>query len=124
MQLMLGRYAAWSARGRIAQEKQLRESEVRFRSLTEMSSDFYWETDTGHRLTQMVFGGRDPYHQIHSPGSQLGKTRWDLPSLRPDAAGWAAHKAILEAHQPFQERPDDFNALVRTFWAEHPPTSA
>ena len=24
-----------------------------------------------------------------------------------------------EAHQPFQERPDEFNALVRSFWAKH-----
>ena len=29
--------------------------EARFRSLTEMSSDFYWESDAEHRLTQ---GGR------------------------------------------------------------------
>jgi diguanylate cyclase (GGDEF)-like protein len=31
--------------------RKLRESEVRFRSLTEMSSDFYWESDTEHRFT-------------------------------------------------------------------------
>jgi diguanylate cyclase (GGDEF)-like protein/PAS domain S-box-containing protein len=84
-------------------EKQLRDSEARFRSLTEMSSDFYWETDTEHLLTQMVFGGRYPYQRVHSPGSQLGKTRWALPSSRPDAAGWDAHKATLEAHRPFHD---------------------
>src|SRR5262245_43554228 len=33
-------------------EEKLRRSEERFRSLTEMFSDFYWETDAEHRLTE------------------------------------------------------------------------
>ena len=37
-------------------EARLRESEARFRSLTQMSSDFYWETDAAHRFTQLVYG--------------------------------------------------------------------
>jgi diguanylate cyclase (GGDEF)-like protein/PAS domain S-box-containing protein len=82
-------------------EEKLRKSEARFRSLTEMFSDFYWETDAEHRLTQVVHGGG--YRRIHPLQALLGKTSWELPSFRPDAAGWAAHKAVRDAHQPFRD---------------------
>ena len=82
-------------------EAKLRTSEERFRSLTEMFSDFYWETDTEHRLTQVVHGGG--YRRIHPPEILLGKASWDLPSSRPDAAGWAAHKAVRAARLPFRD---------------------
>ena len=42
--------------GRIASELALRESEERFRHLTELSSDFYWESDARHRMTRMAHG--------------------------------------------------------------------
>jgi diguanylate cyclase (GGDEF)-like protein/PAS domain S-box-containing protein len=82
-------------------EEKLRKSEERFRSLTMMFSDFYWETDPEHRLTQLVHGGG--YRRIYSPQVLLGKASWDLPSIRPDAAGWAAHKAIRDARLPFRD---------------------
>src|SRR6185503_14185798 len=80
-------------------EQALRESEARFRSLVQLSSDFYWETDAEHRLTQTT------HDQKYRPASQpvIGKRRWDLPSIVPDAAGWAAHRATVEARQPFRD---------------------
>ncbi|HTM62089.1 MAG TPA: EAL domain-containing protein [Burkholderiales bacterium] len=89
--------------GQFVQRKQaesvMRQSEERFRNLVELSSDFYWETDTEHRIT------RTTHAEKHRPASEpvLGKTRWELPSIHPDAAGWAAHRAILEARQPFRD---------------------
>ena len=82
-------------------EEKLRKSEERFRSLTVMFSDFYWETDAEHRITQLVHGGG--YRRIYSPETLLGKASWDLPSIRPDAAGWAAHKTVRAARLPFRE---------------------
>src|SRR6267143_6873820 len=35
-------------------EESQRESELRFRSLVQMSSDFFWETDANDRFTEMV----------------------------------------------------------------------
>jgi diguanylate cyclase (GGDEF)-like protein/PAS domain S-box-containing protein len=80
-------------------EAVLRASEERFRSLTELSSDFYWETDAQHRLT------RTTHAQKHRPASPavLGMTRWEVPSVYPDVAGWAAHRATLEARLPFRD---------------------
>ncbi|HEY7239151.1 MAG TPA: PAS domain S-box protein, partial [Burkholderiales bacterium] len=82
-------------------EEKLRKSEERFRSLTVMFSDFYWETDAEHRITQLVHGGG--YKRIYSPQTLIGKASWDLPSTRPDAAGWAAHQAIRAARLPFRD---------------------
>ena len=81
----------------------LNASEPRFRSLAEMSSDFYWETDAGHRLKareadiakrSMVPG--------FDQGAQIGKRRWEIPHLSPDETGWQAHQATLDAHLPFR----------------------
>jgi diguanylate cyclase (GGDEF)-like protein/PAS domain S-box-containing protein len=84
---------------RISSEIALRESEARFRSLTDLSADFYWETDATHRVVRNTHGAN--HRPIQS--GQVGKARWELASTRPDAAGWAAHRATLEAHQPFRD---------------------
>src|SRR5262245_15419472 len=95
-------------------EKAMRESEQRFRSLTEISSDFYWETDSEHRIVRSNHG---PKHRpVNAPGAARGKTRWELPSVTPDAQAWAAHRAMLDAHQPFREfefSRRDTNGVVR-----------
>ena len=88
---------------RKAAERALAESEARFRSLTEMSSDFYWESDAEHRLTAR--GSADKKVStvsVFQRGAQIGERRWDIPYLSPDAAGWEAHKAVLDAHLPFR----------------------
>ena len=86
-------------RERIASERALRESEERFRSLVALSSDFYWETDAQHRVVHTT---RD--QRYRPPGDPvIGRTRWERPSFIPDAAGWAAHRATLDARQPFYD---------------------
>jgi diguanylate cyclase (GGDEF)-like protein/PAS domain S-box-containing protein len=75
-------------------EKALRESEARFRSLTQMSSDFFWETDETHRFTQLVHGPN--YPDEYMGRAALGKTAWEIPSVSPDEAGWAALRAHVE----------------------------
>ncbi|HEX4857747.1 MAG TPA: PAS domain S-box protein [Usitatibacteraceae bacterium] len=83
---------------RIATEL-LRESEARFRTLTEVSSDWYWETDALHRIS-FLSAERSEGGELQR-GAILGRTRWEL---FPDALGeaeWADHRHALEAHQPF-----------------------
>jgi PAS domain S-box-containing protein len=77
----------------------LRESEARFRNLTEISSDFFWETDAEHRYSSIEFG--EAYVGIRDLSFKLGRARWEIPSPSPDEAGWAAHRAVLAAHQRF-----------------------
>ncbi len=87
-----------------ALRRALRESEIRFRALTEMSSDFYWESDAEHRLTERGSADkRTSSVSVFQRGAQIGKRRWEVPYLSPDEAGWQAHRAALDAHRPFRD---------------------
>jgi len=79
----------------------LRESEARFRSLTALSSDWYWEQDEHFRFTLVSRGIQDSIGI--PPEDFFGKTRWDSPMIGVSGAEAAAHKALLEAHRPFEE---------------------
>jgi diguanylate cyclase (GGDEF)-like protein len=79
----------------------LREGEARFRSLTQMSSDFFWESDAQHRITSVVHGPNYPTTEIGL--GAVGERPWDLASISPDEAGWATYKATLDSHVPFRD---------------------
>src|SRR6059058_3189748 len=36
-------------------------------------------------------------------GSEIGKTRWDVPYLEPDEETWRRHRETLDAHLPFRD---------------------
>jgi len=99
--------------GRLDRQQQtLRESEARFRSLAELSTDWFWEQDEAFRFTQVSRGiyGADMVPHI-------GRTRWDQPVVSPDEAGWEAHRALLNRHEPFHDfiyQVRDSQGMVRT----------
>ncbi|MBH5401956.1 PAS domain S-box protein [Bradyrhizobium sp. CNPSo 4010] len=80
-------------------EEALRESEERFRTLVQFSFDVYWETDAQHRFIRQEFADTLP----EPPVSEIGRTRWEVPYLEPDADGWRKHREILDAHLPFRD---------------------
>jgi len=81
----------------------LSESQARFRSLTEMSSDFYWETDSEHRITVRTESKRETAESVFMQATSVGKRRWEISYLSPDEAGWDAHRKMLDAHLPFRD---------------------
>ena len=87
--------------GRInALRRKLRKRAAQYRSMTQLFSDFYWETDAGHRLVAVAHG---PQHRFApSMESDTGKARWQMPGPYPDEAGWAVHRATLDAHLVFR----------------------
>lgn len=87
--------------GGVKTERERPKSEEWLRSAMTLSSDFIWETDAEHRLTVIEAGGR--FVPIKYPVTPLGKTRWQVPSVLPDAKGWRAHRAVLNAHRMFRD---------------------
>jgi diguanylate cyclase (GGDEF)-like protein/PAS domain S-box-containing protein len=86
---------------RIAAEGAMRESEARFRSLTDLSADWYWEQDEEFRLT---FMSRPLVERTGlNPAAYLGRRRWDQPALNLSAADWERHRAQLERHEAFRD---------------------
>jgi len=77
----------------------LAESEARFRSLTEMANDWYWEQDAEHRFT-MASNGAAAVGVDRS--SLLGRRLWELP-FEASAGIWSAHRKVLDARRPFRD---------------------
>ena len=86
---------------RMAAEASMRDSEARLRSLTHMSSDFFWESDAEHRFTSLVHGPN--YAAAHVGRDMIGQTPWGVATVSPDAAGWAAHRAMLDSRLSFRD---------------------
>ena len=78
-------------------EESLRQSEQRFRQLTELSADWYWKQDTQFRFTEVVG------HGIGSSGDMLGKTLWELTSIGPGGDQWTTHKSVVGAQWSFRD---------------------
>ena len=82
-------------------EEVLRESEERFRSLTQLSSDMYWQQDDEYRFTS--FSGSGPDWLVEGRRRTIGKRRWDQHHLNMSAEDWRAHIALLDARKPFHD---------------------
>jgi PAS domain S-box-containing protein len=82
-------------------EDELRDSEERFRTLIQFSFDVYWETDECHRFVRQEFSSG--IADAPEPGSEIGKTRWEVPYLEPDEETWRKHRETIETHRPFRD---------------------
>jgi len=82
-------------------ERVLRASAARFRSLTQLSADWYWELDAEFRLTHMssYVGGKSGL----DASVYLGRKRWEQPALNLTEADWERHRAQLERREPFRD---------------------
>jgi diguanylate cyclase (GGDEF)-like protein/PAS domain S-box-containing protein len=85
----------------LAHQTRLAESEARFRSLTELSSDWFWEQDAEHRFVRFS-GGEGVVGWGPDQLKAIGVRRWELPSIVSLDGDWSAHKAELDAHKPFK----------------------
>jgi PAS domain-containing protein len=76
-------------------------SESRFRALTDLTSDWYWETDAEYRFTLMSAG--IAHWRTRVPADYLGRRRWELAFLAPLDGGWERHQETVQARQPFRD---------------------
>jgi PAS domain S-box-containing protein len=85
---------------RLAAEDSLRRSQERFRSLTQLSSDWYWELDGEFRFTRLS-GGATEKADV-AVANYLGKARWETDDTPRNRGIWTAHRAQLEKHETFR----------------------
>lgn len=92
---------------RRAAEQAVRDSDERFRALTVLTSDWYWEQDRELRFTR--FGRHEAGASNALEQRMFGKHPWEIGIAEN---GWEAHRADLEARRPFRDlimyepRPD------------------
>jgi PAS domain S-box-containing protein len=96
-------------------EEELRASEERFRTLVQFSFDVYWESDAQHRFVRQEFAAG--LADAPPAGSEIGKTRWEVPYLEPDAEAWRQHRATLDRSETSSSRdlrPTAASAMCRS----------
>lgn len=100
-----GRFVGYEGVGRDISERKaaherLAASEQRWSLMAGLASDWYWETDTEHRLLPLTpeFRRRFPVMTEHVQG----KTRWELHADALTPEQWAEHRADLDARRPFR----------------------
>ena len=81
-------------------EASLRVNEARFRSLAELSSDWYWEQDAAGRLTYISEGLRE---KSGIDATRLtGSCWWEIEALDPNG-GWDGMRQKMDAHEAFHD---------------------
>ncbi|HUC68429.1 MAG TPA: histidine kinase dimerization/phospho-acceptor domain-containing protein, partial [Stellaceae bacterium] len=99
---VLGIRLGWrSLRSGIVAEQRLARSEQRFRDFAEVASDWFWETDTDHRLSYV--SGRVAQGEAVDVSTFIGKTLLDVAGGDPAEEVWQRHLAVLAARQPFRD---------------------
>jgi diguanylate cyclase (GGDEF)-like protein/PAS domain S-box-containing protein len=79
----------------------LTQSEARFRSLTELSSDWYWEQDERLRFTEV--SGQALEQAGVAPDKCLGHAWRDIPGFDMPESFWRALDARLQAREAFRD---------------------
>ncbi len=71
----------------------------RLTDIAELSSDWYWETDTRHRYTANTLFDKGGWRD----GSAIGLQPWEL-TADLDAQGWTTARSAMQARQGFELR--------------------
>ncbi len=84
-----------------AADDALRASEARFRSLTELSSDWYWEMDAALRFTQLA--GAALARCGFAPRNDLGLACWELAGVEGCEPEWPEYRRQLMQGRAFRD---------------------
>jgi len=83
-------------------EEELRRSNERFRSLVNLSSDWFWEQDAEFRFTTFEGQGVADHGDV-SVSAVIGKRPWELAGVVETSVDWEQHRARLLRHEPFRD---------------------
>jgi PAS domain S-box-containing protein len=89
------------------QFRRLEQSEDRFRGYALTSSDWFWETDSQHRISYMSEGVSSTGFGV-KPNDLVGRTRMEIAAdAGAEMDKWKQHFEVLERHESFR----DFNYM-------------
>jgi diguanylate cyclase (GGDEF)-like protein/PAS domain S-box-containing protein len=92
-------YMSLAARRDLKRLSQSQHNETRFRDLTALSADWFWETDAEYRTTWISGGATVATFFGDIP--TYGKRIWELPGVEVQPRALEALRERLEAQQPF-----------------------
>jgi diguanylate cyclase (GGDEF)-like protein/PAS domain S-box-containing protein len=81
-------------------QESLRESEARWRSLTHLSADLYWEMDCDFRITKVEGQGTSNMQRV---SGLLGKSADVLRDVRNMSVDFDEQRALMNAHRSFHD---------------------
>lgn len=81
-------------------ERALRESEQHFKSLLEVASDWYWETDSDYLFTSLVVTYDVDASALTMP--DIGQRRWDIQGAKPLNGDWSEHIAAHDRRASYR----------------------
>src|SRR5437868_7772441 len=87
------------ARRRERELARSRAHEARLKSLTELSADWFWETDAEHCITWLSGGG--PVATLFGDTPTFGRRLWDIPRVEVEPRALQAHRERLAKELPF-----------------------
>lgn len=90
-----------SAGQRALAERALRESEARLRTLSDMSSDVFWEVDADFRYSAL--SGLRANELLAWHVMLLGVCPWDNPGVKGEPLEWSRLRNAFESHRPFRD---------------------
>jgi diguanylate cyclase (GGDEF)-like protein/PAS domain S-box-containing protein len=73
-------------------------SEARFRALTRLGSDWFWEQDAEFRFVSVI-SHRGEFAM--GQAELAGVRRWEIKGIEPVGFDWSTHREILERHETF-----------------------
>lgn len=91
----------------------LQTSEQRFRSFAGMASDWFWETDTEHRLSYVSAPGYHGDVLVHQPGQSL----YDYAYDRRDPE-WGKYRRLIALHLPVRAVRAQVSLVKGPCWME------
>lgn len=82
--------------------RELVESEQRLKDFAATGANHFWETDADHKLSWIAAAGAT--RLVPNKALYMCKTRKEMAAYAGeiDASRWAAHEAVLNAHEPFE----------------------
>ncbi len=103
-------------RQRKAAETVLKASEERFRSLTHLSTDFFWEMDTNFRIKTYEGQVQDEVN-LKAIKDVVGYHFWDFDELVCISTTWTEFKSTLQNHELFRDVELSFtNSKNKTYY--------